>query len=197
MSPEVPFLKPTGQETPETSWRWTWLSVVRAPMAPQLTRPAMYCGEIMSRNSVPAGDAHLGEVEQEIARQAQAVVDLVGIVEVRIVDEALPADGGARLFEVDAHDDLEVGGELRDGGFEERAYSRAALVSWMEQGPTRTSRRGSRWARMREMSSAGVEDGGEGVFGDGAFFFQKDRRKDNLGPLDAKMLSVVWSMGCN
>jgi len=33
-SPEVPFLKPTGQEMPLTNWRWTWLSVVRAPMAP-------------------------------------------------------------------------------------------------------------------------------------------------------------------
>ena len=42
--PEVAFLKPTGQEMPDTSWRWTWLSVVRAPMAPQLTRPAIIAG---------------------------------------------------------------------------------------------------------------------------------------------------------
>ncbi len=74
-------LEADGQETPETSWRWTWLSVVRAPMAPQLTRPAMYCGEIMSRNSVPVGTPILGEIEQEMAREAQAVVDLVGLVE--------------------------------------------------------------------------------------------------------------------
>lgn len=33
----------------------TWLSVVRAPMAPQATRSAVYCGEIVSRNSVPHG----------------------------------------------------------------------------------------------------------------------------------------------
>ena len=77
-SPEVAFLNPTGQETPETSWRWTWLSVVRAPMAPQLTRPAMYCGEIMSRNSVPVGHAHLRQVEEKMAGETQAVVDLVG-----------------------------------------------------------------------------------------------------------------------
>ena len=36
-----------------------------------------------------------------------------------IVDEALPADGGARLLKVDAHDDLQVGGEFGDGGFEQ------------------------------------------------------------------------------
>ena len=32
--PSVPFLKPTGQDRPEASSRCTWLSVVRAPMAP-------------------------------------------------------------------------------------------------------------------------------------------------------------------
>ena len=37
----------------------------------------------------------------------------------RIVDEALPADGGAGLLEVDAHDDAQVGGEFGDGGFEQ------------------------------------------------------------------------------
>ena len=40
MLPSVPFLKPTGQLRPEASWRWLWLSVVRAPMAPQATSSA-------------------------------------------------------------------------------------------------------------------------------------------------------------
>jgi hypothetical protein len=53
--PLVPFLNPTGQERPEASSRWVWLSVVRAPMAPQAIRSATYCGLIRSRNSVPAG----------------------------------------------------------------------------------------------------------------------------------------------
>src|SRR5678815_5398631 len=53
--PSVPFLNPTGHERPDASSRWSWLSVVRAPTAPQLTRSEMYCGEIMSRNSTPAG----------------------------------------------------------------------------------------------------------------------------------------------
>ena len=54
-----------------------------------------------------------------MAGEAQAVVDLVGLIEVRIVDEALPSDGGAGLLKVDAHDDAQVGGELVDGGFEQ------------------------------------------------------------------------------
>jgi hypothetical protein len=55
MLPSVPFLKPIGADRPEASSRCTWLSVVRAPMAPQAIRSPMYCGEITSRNSLPAG----------------------------------------------------------------------------------------------------------------------------------------------
>ena len=50
--PSVPFLKPTGQERPEASSRCTWDSVVRAPMAPQAIRSAVYWGLMVSRNSV-------------------------------------------------------------------------------------------------------------------------------------------------
>src|SRR5205814_7344958 len=41
----------------------------------------------------------------------QPLVDTERSVEARVVDEALPADGRARLLEVDAHDDAELGGE--------------------------------------------------------------------------------------
>lgn len=60
-----------------------------------------------------AGDGHAGggEVAEEGAADAQALVDLEGGIDVRVVDEALPADGGAGLLEVGAHDDAEVAGE--------------------------------------------------------------------------------------
>jgi len=53
--PSVPFLKPTGMDSPLASSRWAWDSVVRAPIAPQLTRSATYCGVTISTISVPAG----------------------------------------------------------------------------------------------------------------------------------------------
>ena len=53
--PSVPFLNPTGIDSPEASSRWTWLSVVRAPIAPHDTRSAMNWGVMVSRNSHPAG----------------------------------------------------------------------------------------------------------------------------------------------
>lgn len=59
------------------------------------------------------GDGHAGagEVAEELARDAQALVDLVRLVDVRVVDQALPAHGRAWLLQVGAHDDAEVARE--------------------------------------------------------------------------------------
>ena len=118
MLPSVPFLKPTGHDRPDASSRWTWLSVVRAPIAPQATKSAMYCGVIMSRYSQPAGSPAVLISHQQLARDAQAVVDAETAVHVRVVDQTLPADGGAGLLEVHAHDDLEIGRMAVTFGFE-------------------------------------------------------------------------------
>src|SRR5450830_361750 len=53
------------------------------------------------------GQAHFGQVQQQLATDVQAVLDLERVVQVRIVDQAFPADGGARLFEIDAHDQIQ------------------------------------------------------------------------------------------
>ena len=111
MLPSVPFLKPIGADSPEASSRCTWLSVVRAPIAPQAIRSPRYCGEITSRNSLPAGTPSLLISSSSWRADAQALVDAVALVEVRVVDEPLPADRRARLLEIDAHDDLERAGE--------------------------------------------------------------------------------------
>jgi hypothetical protein len=60
------------------------------------------------------GDGHTParQVHVHLARDAQTLVDLETVVDVRVVNEALPADGGAGLLEVGAHDDAEVAGEL-------------------------------------------------------------------------------------
>ena len=47
--------------------------------------------------------AILREEQQQLARDTDALLDVEGIVHVRIVDQALPADGRTRLLEVDAH----------------------------------------------------------------------------------------------
>lgn len=54
------------------------------------------------------GNTFGGEVEQQLAGDAQAFVDVVGFVDVGVIDQALPSDGGAWFFKIHAHDDLQV-----------------------------------------------------------------------------------------
>ncbi len=49
-----------------------------------------------------------GQLEQQAPGALQAFVDGEAAIQVRIVDVALPADGGARLLEVGAHHDEQV-----------------------------------------------------------------------------------------
>ena len=64
------------------------------------------------------GQAGGVDVEHEPAGEAQAGVDLETPVEVRVVDQALPADGGAGLFKIDAHYDQQFAGETVGHGLE-------------------------------------------------------------------------------
>ena len=54
------------------------------------------------------GHAHVVEREQKLARLAQAVVDVESAVQMGVVDQAFPADGGARFFKIDAHHDQQL-----------------------------------------------------------------------------------------
>ena len=146
--------------------------------------PTDQAGDVLRRDHVEefgsGGHAHLGQVEQQMARQAQAVVDLVGLIEMGIVDEALPADGGAGLLEVDAHDDAQVGGELVDGGFEQGGVLARGLG--VVNGAGADEDQQARVAAVEDGGdlAAGVEDGGRGGFGDRALFLEKDRGRTTL-----------------
>lgn len=56
------------------------------------------------------GDGHtlVGQVDEELTGGAQALVDLEAVVNVGVVDETLPADGGTGLLEVGAHDNQQL-----------------------------------------------------------------------------------------
>ena len=71
----------------------------------------MYCGVIGSRNSQPTGTPRPEDLEQEAAGEPQTGVDVAGAVQVRVVDQALPADRRARLLEVHAHHDQQIVGK--------------------------------------------------------------------------------------
>ncbi len=78
--------------------------------------PTDQIGDILRADQIQklgAGWHALGiEIEEQLARQAQALVDLEAAVEVRIIDQALPAHRGARLLEVDPHHDQQLVADL-------------------------------------------------------------------------------------
>src|SRR5262245_31926445 len=70
-------------------------------------------------------NSKLENIGEQLPSQAQALVDVVGLVEIRVVDKPLPADYRARLFEIDAHDHKKrirqrVGDGLELGGVFQR-----------------------------------------------------------------------------
>ena len=67
------------------------------------------------------------EAAFKFARDAQALVDVEGIIESGIIDQAFPADRGAGFFEIDPHHDEHVIFEairlsLEFGGVFERGF---------------------------------------------------------------------------
>lgn len=69
-------------------------------------------GEVLWRNGIQhlAGNGHTigGELDVELASHAQTLVDLEAVVDIRVVDEALPSNGGARFFQIGTHDNAKV-----------------------------------------------------------------------------------------
>src|SRR5437879_2884889 len=147
--PSVPFLNPTGHDSPEASSRCTCDSVVRAPMAPQLTRSAMYCGVIMSRYSQPAGrpSSLISSSSSRASRSPWLI-------------RKLPSRSGSlirpfhptvvRGFSKYTRITISSSPARRAcSPARRRAYSRAAAGSWNEQGPITTTSRSSMPCRIR------------------------------------------------
>ena len=74
--------------------------------------PAHQFGDVLRGNHVEefgtGRNAHLGQVEQKMPRQPQAVIDAKRLVQMRIVDQSLPAEGGARFLKINTHDDEKI-----------------------------------------------------------------------------------------
>ena len=71
--------------------------------------PADQIANILRGNRIKpfrsGGQAEPQHVGEHLACQEHALADVELAVEIRIVDQTLPADGGARLLEIHAHDD--------------------------------------------------------------------------------------------
>src|SRR5690606_34486793 len=62
------------------------------------------------------GQAQLDQVAEQLTADVQSVLDLETVIQIRVVDQSFPANGGTRLLEVHAHDQIQgvadLGGQL-------------------------------------------------------------------------------------
>jgi hypothetical protein len=96
-------LKPTGVDRP--------LAIARADCAPSDQVAEELRADRVERLGA-RGQAQFVDVAQDLAGKLQAFGDVERVVHVRVVDQALPAGGGARFLEIHAHHD-----EQRIGDF--------------------------------------------------------------------------------
>ena len=136
--PSVPFLKPTGHDKPEANSLCTCDSVVRAPIAPQLIRSATYCGLITSKNSVPAGKpSSLIFISNSRAIRKPSLIRKLLSKYGSLINPFQPTV--VRGFSKYTRMMISNSPLKRTRSFTKRcAYSIAALVSWIEQGPMTT-----------------------------------------------------------
>lgn len=57
-------------------------------------------------------EPHVCDINQQLSRQLDTLIDVVRVVNVRVVDQAFPAHGGPGLLEVGPHDDTQIVAEL-------------------------------------------------------------------------------------
>ena len=93
--------------------------------------PADEVGNVLRGDGVEelggGGQTEVEDVAEERAGEPEAVGDVVGAVEMGVHHEAFPADGGARFFEVDAHNDHHAVGDFLGEGGESASVVAAGL----------------------------------------------------------------------
>ena len=116
-------------------------------------RPRDEVGDVLRHDGVEElsrrQQSPLGDMDEQLARSVESARDVERAVEVRVVDEPLPPQGGARLLEVDPHHDEHTVG---DGLGERREpigiLERGRFVVNRDKGPIVISIRGSSPRRM-------------------------------------------------
>ena len=74
--------------------------------------PADQIGDVLRRDQVQifggGGEAHAVDIQQQLARTAQAFVDVERVVEVGVVNKAFPAHRGTGFLEIHPHHHKDV-----------------------------------------------------------------------------------------
>src|SRR5690349_14740935 len=150
--------------------------------------PTDEIGEVLGRNHVEEfgarGNSHLREIHEQVAREPQAVVDFVRTIQVRIVNQPLPPNGGTRLLEIDSHDEQQLVRELRNCLFQLLSVFSRGLRIVNGTGTDDDQQPGILTAKDVGNLLTSSEDGIGSVLCERQLFLEKHRRKDNLCPLN-------------
>eukprot|EP00659_Diplonema_papillatum_P004813 gene4812-biopygen4730 len=143
-SPPVPFLNPTGIDSPDASSRWICDSVVLAPIAPHDTKSAKNCGVIVSKNSHPHGKPSW----LTCCRNSRAVRRPLLMLKVPLRSGSLMSPFQPMVvlgFSKYTRMTMIKSFSYSCASFRSAAaYSSPAFVSWMLHGPTTTTSLSSR-----------------------------------------------------
>lgn len=65
------------------------------------------------------GDTHICQLTQQTPGNPEALINLEGAIDIGVINESFPTDGGTGLFKVGTHDDQNLAREFVGEGFEE------------------------------------------------------------------------------
>ena len=79
--------------------------------------PTHQVGDVLGHDGIEKfgrrRQTHSGDFQEQLPRFLQTHLDVVGAVEMRVVNQPLPANGRPRFLEIDAHDDFKLVGQFR------------------------------------------------------------------------------------
>src|SRR3974377_2083831 len=119
----------------------------------------------------------------------QTIVDFVRLVEIRVVDQTLPADGGAWLFEVPPHHDVQLVRVLFDGRLQQRSVFTCSFGVVNRTWPNDDQQAAIVAAQDVRDLLARLEYRGRSLLRGGKFLLEEDRRQYDFDPSNSKLLS--------
>src|SRR5438445_3260959 len=139
---------------------------------------------------------HFREVEKKTTGQPQTIIDFERPIEMRIVNQALPANACTGFLEIDPHNNPEIRGQFVYCGLEQCCIF-ACSLGVVNRARAHNDKQAMIFALENVADlHASLIDRGRGLVGHRHFFFEEDRRKNNSGPFDTNVVGSVehWSL---
>src|SRR3974390_94206 len=118
----------------------------------------------------------------------QAVIDFVRLVEIRVVDQTLPADGGAGLFEVHPHYDVQLVRVLVDRGLQQGGIFTCSFGVVNRTGPNDDQQAAIIAAQDVRDLLPRLKYRGRRLLRGGKFLLEEDRRQYDFYPSNLKIV---------